>query len=112
MLRSGQWQLKVRMALDLRDRVKALARRRRLSVGRLVESLLERELSEEASGSMPDESAIREMAILIAVEHGLKLQEANIPGGFTLAGRLVESAAQAAMARLEMVEASLEVARD
>lgn len=109
--RSGQWQFKARFGLGLKDEVRALARRRRLSVGKLIESLLERELGEQTSGALPDESAIREMAILVAVEHCLKLQEANIPGGFTLSGRLVESAAQAAMARLEMVEASLEVLR-
>jgi hypothetical protein len=110
--RGDQWQFKARFGLDLRDRVRALARRRRLSVGKLVESLLERELDEQTSGALPDESAIREMAILVAVEHCLKLQEASIPGGFTLSGKLVESAAQAAMARLDMVEASVQAVRD
>jgi hypothetical protein len=109
--RGSQWQLKVRIGVDLKTGVKALARRRRLSVASLIEGLLERELSQETSGPLPDESTIREMAILVAVEHCLKLQEAATPGGVTLAKRLLEPAAQAAMARLEMVEASLEVLR-
>lgn len=73
----------------------------------LVVRLLERALDEEQTGAMPDESATREMAILIAVELGLKLQEATIPGGPTLAKRLSESAARAAIARLELVETRL-----
>jgi len=102
-----QWQFKARFDLDLKNEGRALARRHRLSVGRLVESLLEREIEEQTSGSMPDESAIREMAILIAVELSLKLQEANIPGGPSLSRRLMDSAAQAAIARVEFVEDTL-----
>jgi hypothetical protein len=106
--RSGRWQFKARFDLALKNEVRALARRRRLSVGRLVESLLRRELAEvRTSGAMPDESAIREMAILFAVELSLKLQEANIPGGPSLSRRLMDSAAQAAIARVELVEQTL-----
>jgi hypothetical protein len=84
----------------------ALARRRRLSISRLVETLLERELSaaDAGSSSFPDESAIREMATLIAVEQILKLQEATIPGGTTLSRRLVDEAAKAAVARIELLD--------
>ena len=93
---------------ELRWEVKALARRRRQSLSRLVEGLLERALSEEEeSGGIPDESAIREMSILIAVELGLKLLEASIPGGVTLAKRLADDAAHAAIARIELVESTL-----
>ena len=92
---------------DLRDRTKELARRRRLSLSQLVEGLLQRALDEAVTGAMPDESAIRDMAILIAVELGLKLQEASIAGGPTLAKRLSESAAQAAIERIEFVETGL-----
>ena len=106
--RTGKWQFKARFGLDLKDDVQALARRRRLSVGRLVESLLRRELDQvDASGSVPDESAIREMAILFAVELSVKLQEANIPGGPSLSRRLMDSAAQAAIARVELIEDTL-----
>jgi hypothetical protein len=68
-----------------------------------------RELAEadSNSSSLPDESAIREMAILIAVELVLKLQEASMPGGTTLSRRLLEDAARAAVARLESVGAAL-----
>jgi len=105
---SGGWQMKVRLPLSLQGEVKALAKRRRLPIGRLVEDLLNRELDEaETSGSLPDEHAIREMAILIAVELSLKLQETNIPGGTSLSRRLLDSAAQEAIARVEFVEASL-----
>jgi len=92
----------------MRD-VKALSARRRQSRSQLVRTLLAREIieSDSASGSAPDESAIREMAILIAVELVLKLQEATIPGGVTLSRRLLEEAARAAISRLEMVEANL-----
>jgi hypothetical protein len=48
------------------------------------------------------------MAILVAVELVLKLQEASIPGGATLSRRLLEDAARAAIERLEMVGLSLE----
>ncbi len=108
MASGGRWQLKVWLALSLRAEAKALAKRRRLSISRLVESLLERELGEaEASGALPDEQAIRDMATLIAVEQILKLQEATIPGGITLSRRLLNAAANAAIARVELVEAFL-----
>ena len=92
------------------DDVRALARRRRLAYSQLVRSLLAREIAEanSASGSLPDEPAVREMAILIAVELVLKLQEASIPGGATLSRRLLEDAARAAISRIEMVEARLQ----
>jgi hypothetical protein len=98
------WQLKARLGLHLKDQVKALARRRRLSMSRLVESLLARELGEAASsGALPDEQAIRDMAILVAVEQLLKLQEATIPGGPTLSRRLLDDAANSAVARVELI---------
>jgi hypothetical protein len=106
MRNSGEWQLKARLGRDRKNEVMALARRRRLSISRLVETLLERELSaaDAGSSSFPDESAIREMATLIAVEQILKLQEATIPGGITLSRRLVDEAAKAAVARLELID--------
>ena len=77
-------------------------------MSQLLRSAIAHELETNvASGSLPDESAIREMAILVAVELVLKLQEATIPGGITRSRQLLESAARAAMARIEMVEASL-----
>ncbi len=84
----------------------ALARRRRLSISRLVENLLERELerADAASSSFPDESVIRDIATLVAVEQILKLQEATIPGGTTLSRRLVDEAAKAAVARIELID--------
>ncbi len=91
------------------DDVRALARRRRLCYSQLVRQVLAREVSraDAASGSAPDESAIREMAILVAVELVVKLQEASIPGGVTLSRRLLEDAARAAIERIELVEAKL-----
>jgi hypothetical protein len=88
----------------------ALARQRQVSLSQLLRSVIARELLEadSSSGSLPDESAIREMAILIAVELVLKLQEASIPGGTTLSRRLLEGAARAAISRLEAVEATLQ----
>ena len=105
-----QHQLHVRIAPGSLSELKALAGIRRLSVNQLVCGLIARELAsvDSASGSLPDESAIREMAILIAVELVLKLQEASIPGGTTLSRRLLEEAARAAIARVEMVEARLQ----
>jgi hypothetical protein len=104
-----QWQLRVRVDPEQRTAVIALAKRRHLSLTQLVRNLLSRELrqSESQSGPRPDESAIREMAILVAVELVLKLQEANTPGGPSLSRRLLEDAARAAIARIEMVETSL-----
>jgi hypothetical protein len=102
------WQLKVRIGLDLKNQVEALAKRRRVSISRLVEGLLHRELGEPyASDAVPDEHAVREMTILLAVELSLKLQEANIPGGITLSRQLLDAAADAAIERLEMVDAGL-----
>jgi hypothetical protein len=91
------------------DDVRALARRRRLRYSQLVRSVLAHEVSlaDAESGAIPDESAVREMAILIAVELVLKLQEASIPGGVTLSRRLLENAARAAISRIELVEARL-----
>ncbi len=91
------------------DDVRTLARRRRLRYSQLVRSILAEEVSqaEAETGSGPDESAVRETAILIAVELVLKLQEASIPGGPTLSRRLLENAARAAISRIELVEARL-----
>jgi hypothetical protein len=107
--RRRQWyHLRVRLAADWVSELRQLAVRRRSSVSELVRSLLLRELNLEASGAGPDESAIREMAILIAVELVLKLQEASIPGGVTLSRRLLEDAARAAISRIELVEQQLQ----
>ncbi len=102
-------QVKVRVSREERAEFKALAAKQRVSVSHLARSAIVRELADadSASGSLPDESAIREMAILIAVELVLKLQEASIPGGTTLSRRLLEDAARAAISRLEVVEAKL-----
>jgi hypothetical protein len=80
-----------------------------LSVSQLLRSTVARALADAdaALASGPDESAIREMAILVAVELVLKLQEASIPGGTTLSRRLLEDAARAAISRVELVEATL-----
>jgi hypothetical protein len=104
--------LHARVSADLLSEVKTLATERRISVSQLVRSVVSRELADanSSSGSLPDESAIREMAILIAVELVLKLQEASMPGGTTLARRLLEEAARAAIARLESVETAMKEA--
>lgn len=101
--------LRVRVAPEQRSALRALAKTRRTSISQLLRTAIARQVAEadSASGSMPDESAIREMAILIAVELVLKLQEASIPGGTTLSRRLLEDAARAAIARVEMVELRL-----
>ena len=100
--------LRVRVASEQRAALRALAKQRHSSISQLLRSAIARELEANLpSGTLPDESAIREMAILIAVELVLKLQEATIPGGITRSRQLLESAARAAMARVEMVEASL-----
>lgn len=100
--------LRVRVVPEQRSSLQALARKRQTSISQLLRSAIARELdATAASGSLPDESAIREMAILVAVELVIKLQEATIPGGITRSRQLLESAARAAMARVEMVEASL-----
>jgi hypothetical protein len=101
-------QLRVRVPTGQLQSLHVLARRRQLSLSQFLRDLITRELSEvDAAGSLPDESAIREMAILIAVELVLKLQEVNTPGGPSLSRRLLEAAARAAIARIEMVEESL-----
>lgn len=100
--------LRVRVAPELRSALRALSKQRHSSMSQLLRSAIARELeTNAASGSLPDESAIREMAILVAVELVLKLQEATIPGGITRSRQLLESAARAAITRIEMVEASL-----
>lgn len=100
--------LRVRVGPEQRSALRTLARQRHSSVSQLLRNAIARELqTNAASGSLPDESAIREMAILVAVELVLKLQEATIPGGITRSRQLLESAARAAITRIEMVEASL-----
>lgn len=102
--------LHARVSAALLGELRTLAAERRISVSQLLRSLVTRELADadSRSGSLPDESAIREMAILIAVELVLKLQEASMPGGTTLSRRLLEDAARAAVARLESVGAALQ----
>jgi hypothetical protein len=101
---SAAAHLRVRVAPELRLALRALARKQHLSTSQILRSLIARELEESAgSGSLPDESALREMAILVAVELVIKLQEATIPGGSTLSRRLLEDAARAAIDRLEAV---------
>jgi hypothetical protein len=107
---SAARHLRVRVSTEQLSELRELAKRRQLSLSQLLRGLIGRELSEAdaSSGSLPDESAIRDMAILVAVELVLKLQEASIPGGATLSRRLLEDAARAAIERLEMVGLSLE----
>jgi len=110
--RRRQWyHLRVRLAAESGSELRRLAVQRRSTVSHLVRSLLLRELNLETSGAVPDESAIREMAILIAVELVLKLQEASMPGGVTLSRRLLEDAARAAISRIELVEQQLQRGR-
>ena len=101
--------LRVRVTREQSAGLRALAGRRQASMSQLLRTLIARELSDAdgSSGSEPDEAAIRDMAILIAVELVLKLQEASIPGGAALSRRLVEEAARAAIERLEIVSLSL-----
>jgi hypothetical protein len=100
--------LRVRVAPEQHAVLRALAKQRHSSISQLLRSAIASELEAHLpSGSLPDESAIREMAILVAVELVLKLQEATIPGGITRSRQLLECAARSAMARIEMVEASL-----
>ena len=102
--------LRVRVSSEQFSALRNLAKRQHLSLSHLLRGLIDREVSDAdaSSGSVPDESAIRDMAILVAVELLLKLQEASIPGGATLSRRLLEEAARAAIERLEMVGLSLE----
>lgn len=105
---SAAAHLRVRVGPEQRSALRAVAKQRKTSMSQLLRSAIARELEANvASGSLPDESAVREMAILVAVELVVKLQEATIPGGITRSRHLLESAARAAMARIEMVEASL-----
>ena len=107
---SAARHLRVRVTTEHLGALRDLAKRRQLSLSHLLRGLIGREMSDAdaSSGSLPDESAIRDMAILVAVELVLKLQEASIPGGATLSRRLLEDAARAAIERLEMVGLSLE----
>lgn len=102
--------IRVRVSSEQLRALRDLAKRRQLSLSQLLRGLIGSELSDAdaSSGSLPDESVIRDMAILVAVELVLKLQEASIPGGATLSRRLLEEAARAAIDRLEMVGLSLE----
>jgi hypothetical protein len=86
------YHLRVRVAPEQGAALREVARQERLSISHWLRSLVARELAsaDAALGSAPDESAIREMAILVAVELVLKLQEASIPGGTTLSRRLLE----------------------
>ena|ERR1700688_628391 len=103
-------QLKTRIARDPKREIEALAKRRRVSVSRLAEALIQRELGEEyVSDAVPDECAVREMTILLAVEQSLKLLEANTSGGPSRSKRLLDGAGDATIARLEMVDAALRV---
>jgi hypothetical protein len=99
-------QIKLRLSREQRAELKALAIDQHLSVTRLLQLLVARELEETTfdSGSRRDESVIRDAAILIAVEQVLKLQEATIPGGITRSRQLLDAAADAAMARLATAE--------
>jgi hypothetical protein len=100
--------LRVRVVPEQRSALRALAKQRHSSISQLLRSAIARELEASvAEGSLPDESAVREMAILVAVELVLKLQETTIPGGITRSRQLLESAARAAINRIETVEASL-----
>jgi hypothetical protein len=99
-------QVKLRLSADERAELKALADGQRVSVSQLLRLLVARELGDSSLElrSRPDESMIRDAAILIAVEHVLKLQEATIPGGITRSRQLLDAAADAAMARLATAE--------
>jgi len=107
---SARAHLRVRVTGEQHAALRVLAAQRQTSLSQLLRSLISRELTDAASnsGSLPDEAAIRDMAILIAVELVLKLQEASIPGGPTLSRRLLEDAARAAMERVETVGLSLQ----
>ena len=106
---SAAAHLRVRVLPEQRTGLRALSKQRHVSMSQLLRALIDRELGENdsANSSHPGESAVREMAILIAVELVLKLQEATIPGGITRSGQLLEDAARAAISRIEMVEARL-----
>jgi hypothetical protein len=99
-------QIKLRLPREQRAELKALAADQRLSVTRLLQLLVGRELGDASLevGNRRDESVIRDAAILIAIEQVLKLQEATIPGGITRSRQLLDAAADAAVARLASVE--------
>lgn len=99
-------QIKLRLPGEQRAELKALAADQHLSVTRLLQVLVGRELGDVSLevGNRRDESVIRDAAILIAVEQVLKLQEATIPGGITRSRQLLDAAADAAMARLATAE--------
>ena len=99
-------QIKLRLPREQRAELKALAADQHLSVTRLLQLLVGRELGDASLqlGNRRDESVIRDAAILIAIEQVLKLQEATIPGGFTRSRQLLDTAADAAIARLASVE--------
>ena len=99
-------QIKLRLPREQGVELKALAADQHLSVTRLLQHLVGRELGDASLelGNRRDESVIRDAAILIAVEQVLKLQEATIPGGITRSRQLLDAAADAAMARLASAE--------
>ena len=99
-------QVKLRLSAQERTELKALADGQRVSVSQLLRFLVARELGDASLDlrGRRDESVIRDAAILIAIEHVLKLQEASIPGGITRSRQLLDAAAEAAMARLAAAE--------
>jgi len=107
-LASRRTQLSVRVEPLTARAVRSLAQAQSLSVSQLFRSWIARAIDAKHSDSELSESAIRETAILIAVELGLKLQELSLPGGAAHSRELLEAAARAAMERLDMVEASLD----
>ena len=103
---SGGAQIKLRLLHGQQAELKALAADQHLSVTRLLQLLVGRELGDASLqlGNRHDESVIRDAAILIAIEQVLKLQEATIPGGITRSRQLLDAAADAAVARLASAE--------
>jgi len=103
---SARPQIKLRLPREQQVELKALAADQHLSVTRLLQLLVGRELGDASLelGNRRDESVIRDAAILIAIEQVLKLQEATIPGGITRSRQLLDAAADAAMARLASAE--------
>ena len=103
---SARAQIKLRLPGEQQVELKALAADQHLSVSRLLQLLVGRELGDASLklGNRRDESVIRDAAILIAIEQVLKLQEATIPGGITRSRQLLDAAADAALARLATVE--------
>src|ERR1700686_4615311 len=95
---SARAQVKPPLPREQRAELKALATDQHLSVTRLLQLLVGRELGDASLhlGSRRDESVIRDAAILIAIEQVLKLLEATIPGGITRSRQLRDAAADAA----------------